>query len=69
MKRLSIDIEESHHEAVSKLPWGYRSEFVRALIIMGLECLKSRGLKMIPLIVSGKCEIRYKEEQDVYKID
>ena len=62
MKRLSVDIEDNKHAFIKALPWGYRCEFVRAIVSMATTFISQNGTESIAKIIQGKCEIKYKEK-------
>lgn len=61
--RLNVDISDDIHTVfVDSIPWGYKSQLIRALIELSIHAVNERGIQVVPDIISNKCHITYKEE-------
>lgn len=61
--RLNVDISDDIHTVfVDSIPWGYKSQLIRALIELSIHAVNKEGIQIVPDIISNKCQITYKEE-------
>ena len=61
--RLNVDIDDNTHTIfVDSIPWGYKSQLIRALLEISIQAVRDRGIQIVPDIINGKCHITYKEE-------
>lgn len=61
--RLNVDISDDIHTVfVDNIPWGYKSQLIRALIELSIHAVNEKGIQVVPDIISNKCQITYKEE-------
>lgn len=61
--RLNVDISDDIHAVfVDSIPWGYKSQLIRALLEISIQAVRDRGIQIVPDIISNKCHITYKEE-------
>lgn len=61
--RLNVDLPDDIHNAfIDSIPWGYKSQLIRALIELSIQAVNKEGMQIVPDMISNKCQITYKEE-------
>lgn len=62
--RLNVDISDEIHNAfIESIPWGYKSQLIRALIELSIHAVNEKGIQVVPDIISNKCHIMYKGDK------